>query len=156
MCSQKSETPLALNSRSKNGVSLDPLSLVPKITYQPEDVVKSNPYDFKDEMYLVALEKQKLEEERLKKLEVDQVVSQHHKDHQRFYQIGSSHGPNSGKSTPEGPALLPTNTEEAKVTPSGPTNEIKKEEPHQTPIAPPKTESGSANSTLQKQETKLK
>jgi hypothetical protein len=36
---------------------VDNLSLVPKITYQPEDVVKANPYDFKDEMYFLDIEK---------------------------------------------------------------------------------------------------
>jgi hypothetical protein len=51
MCSQSSGTPVAMGTKSGDSGS------VPKTTYQPEDLVKENPYDFKDEMYFIHLEK---------------------------------------------------------------------------------------------------
>lgn len=58
MCSQKSETPILLDARTRKLYAstgpvtvYDPMKIVPKTTYKLDDVIMNNPYDYKDEMY---------------------------------------------------------------------------------------------------------
>ena len=47
-----------------NAVTAGGDPFLPKVTYQPEDIVKFNPYDFKDDAYLAHLEKERIDHER--------------------------------------------------------------------------------------------
>jgi hypothetical protein len=62
MCSKSSETPLGLDSNNKSN-SNDPL--VPKVTLNNlDEVLKKNPYNFTDDLYLLEIEREKIEKEK--------------------------------------------------------------------------------------------
>ena len=74
MCSQSSDNPVNSNNRNPN----DPLSLVPKASYTPDEIMRTNPYDYKDELYFVEIEKEK---QRLEKNAPIHPSSSHHLNH---------------------------------------------------------------------------
>ena len=77
MCSQSSENPTAVQSRT-DGDKRDPFSALPanKFTLN-QSKLQDNPYDFKDELYFEWIEKERKEEERLAKENIHKHVLEH-------------------------------------------------------------------------------